>query len=771
MVAEHLNRERAPSTLDPRSESLLEHRSLNISALETPVQLSHTLDSSMKKNLSFVKKLKQVTSENVNSLLTEVSKLKVDKYLAEITTSILDNFSSTRKPLAADLDALLAITCHLHRRFTAQFTPSLVEGLLAAFILKPVGNIAEKEEKDRLSKGKPLLRFLTDCYLAGLLQHMHDDSTGVFPSPSKLKKDARGSYSPQTIADELYLSIFRALISDKTLSNLPLVIALIQRHFQYLVPSASPNMHAVPNKFGISAELQNQFKEGFEMYFTQVCNRLIREHREVMKLRIKNREWYYEKGYEAPEDVKQRLERSEMLIDFFSSNAHVLATFLQRDMPQLNHESEVPGNQASTQIVLHKQDRRTADVGVWEDEDQRSFYEDLPELELYLPPSLLQDVPILPSETLDEVTSNQNEPTDSLNLKPSEVDVVKDDPEEDANLESDLRDLTISENPTAGDIAGETAGEDDEEVVHQSNLSALLQRIPQCDSRELIDSAAIEFCHYITRNSPKRLARVLLDVRGRVDMLSFYARMLAILRRFGIHNLVVKEVEQTFRRQIRSSKIAVGAKNAMQALEVKLVTARYLSELVKFKLVRDEVVFFCIKLLLDVFNAHTVEGLCHLLEGCGRILNADPNTHARMAEMLDRLGKQKKRLTDQRLVLMVESAIHSCVPCTGGSTFTQKVRDVEDEYLTHLLSNLNRDNVKHFVTQLRKFPWNVPKTFRMAAKRFSKLKEIRLDQLEHLANSLSLISKYYPDLSITVVDNILEDVKSGLEVLNRLHLS
>lgn len=64
---------------------------LNYKSKEFDGGLSNCGDSSLKRNSSFAKKLKNISREQLSSLISEVEALKSTKFIEEITISILEN--------------------------------------------------------------------------------------------------------------------------------------------------------------------------------------------------------------------------------------------------------------------------------------------------------------------------------------------------------------------------------------------------------------------------------------------------------------------------------------------------------------------------------------------------------------------------------------------------------------------------------------------------------------------------------------------------------
>jgi len=65
--------------------------------------------------------------------------------------------------------------------------------------------------------------------------------------------------------------------------------------------------------------------------------------------------------------------------------------------------------------------------------------------------------------------------------------------------------------------------------------------------------------------------------------------------------------------------------------DARFLNIRYLSELIKFRIVAQHVIFHIFKVLLDDFSHANIELVCQFLESCGRFLFLSPDTNAQMA--------------------------------------------------------------------------------------------------------------------------------------------
>ena len=128
------------------------------------------LDASLKKNTSFIKKLKMsTTSTSVSSILQDIKSLKIDKYLSEIVSAILESKLKT----STDIASAVEIISLLHQRY-AEVAVMFKESLLKPMGPPPstVGMSTEqrdREESIRIAKQKSYLRLLTDLYLSGVI--------------------------------------------------------------------------------------------------------------------------------------------------------------------------------------------------------------------------------------------------------------------------------------------------------------------------------------------------------------------------------------------------------------------------------------------------------------------------------------------------------------------------------------------------------------------------------------------------------------------------
>lgn len=161
--------------------------------------------------------------------------------------------------------------------------------------------------------------------------------------------------------------------------------------------------------------------------------------------------------------------------------------------------------------------------GLWEDVDTQTFYETFPQLRAMLPGILFKDSeqPTLPPLE------------DKINQEEEEAPV-----EETADSATAADDV-VEELEKSSAADADAADEAESDVVSGSLLKQMMDsyvtQLPNNINRDLIDRAAIDFVTNLnTKQNRKKLVKALFTVhRNRLDLLPFYARLVAVLQPVG----------------------------------------------------------------------------------------------------------------------------------------------------------------------------------------------------------------------------------------------
>ncbi|KAG6760316.1 hypothetical protein POTOM_036827 [Populus tomentosa] len=272
------------------------------------------------------------------------------------------------------------------------------------------------------------------------------------------------------------------------------------------------------------------------------------------------------------------------------------------------------------------------------------------------------------------------------------------------------------------------------------------------------DQQSVEFCYFNSKSNRKKLVKALFNVpRTSLELLPYYSRMVATLSTCmkDVSFMLLQMLEEEFN-------FLINKKDQMN-IETKIRNIRFIGELCKFRTAPASTVFSCLKACLDDFTHHNIDVACNLLETCGRFLYRSPETTVRMANMLEILMRLKNvKNLDPRHSTLVENAYYLCKP-PERSARVSKVRPPLYQYIRKLLfSDLDKSSIEHVLRQLRKLPWSECEAYLL--KCFMKVHKGKYGQIHLIASLTAGLSRYHDEFAVSVVDEVLEEIRLGLEL-------
>ncbi|KAL7895388.1 armadillo-type protein [Trichoderma sp. SZMC 28014] len=725
------------------------------------INISGSLDSSLKKNTAFIKRLRTaISAATLSTFLQEIRTLSLHKYLSEIISACYEGLCRLKAP--GEIEAAVEIVSALHQRFgptefTEYLTWLLGKGMATPdkSILKslPV-EVREKEEKERITRQRALLRVITELWLVGVLRTLDDaskpdDATkGATGKAPELK--TRSSSKVGGSADPFPLEVLKDLLGyDREHSNLPLLVIFVKAFSWDILgiqtttpesrkPGDEDGLPVTEDTKDISAEdqpftppeLADKFKEILKKYFDDVANHIVRDQKSIHVQARRNAEAYVKSG-EVFEDRQANYEKQVKAQDRLVANAQVIADAIGAEMPNLK-DSNDPLAASNNSIGLVKTGdylRSMADgAGIWEDEDERRFYENLVDLKGKIPAILLEDGKKKKTETEEQPAKKPDSAESSEPTKAPE-------PIDDQSMA----------------IANKTIG---------AQVDAILARLPDLTNKEIIDQTAIDFCFLNSKASRNRLVKALTEVpKGRSDLLPSWARLVATLGRYmpDVPKGLVDYLDAEFRSlQRRKEKDFLG--------QVRLSNIRYLAELTKFGVVPEHVVFHCLKVSLDDFSRMNIEILCNLIENCGRYLLRNPETAPRMASFLETLQRKKSvQHIGQPERMLIDNAVYHVDP-PERPAIEQKERTPMELFIRKLIyGDMTKRNYSKILKQIRRLHWEETEVVAILEKVFSKPGKVKYGNIHLLAILLSALYRHHPRFVVKVIDNVLESISFGLE--------
>ncbi|KAK0353582.1 mRNA decay protein [Friedmanniomyces endolithicus] len=741
-----------------------------------PVQAS--LDSNMKKNTAFIKRLRTaINGAGVSTFLQEIRTLSLHKYLTEIVSACFEGLC--RLKTAGEVAAGVEVVSALHQRFGPEEFTCYLGWLLGRSLstpdkaqLKALPNeVRDREEKERIARQRILLRVATELWLVGVLRSLEDvmrpeeagkardSGKGLDAAP---KAKINGVRSDVGDPEPFPLEVLKDMLShDREHVNLPLVVLFVKTFAWDVLGShatvsegrkhvAEDGATMVANSALDSAtstdeddavekdvpltspELQQRFRNIIQRYFDDVKAHLVRDQKQLGAQSKRNAEAYVKSG-EVFEDRQANYEKTIKAQERLVASAQTLADVLGVDMPDLTEKDEATAGIESSIGLVKTGDymRSQAEgAGIWEDEDERRFYENLTDLKDRVPGILLEDGKKKKVDADEQVGKKIEEASDG-------------------DQKADVKSTDADDSSTA--IANKTVG---------AQVDALLARLHELTGRDQVDQLAIDFCFLNSKASRNRLLKSMEEIpRGRTDLLPLYARLIATLGRYltDVPQSIITYLNDEFRSlQRRKSKDFLG--------QVRMVNVRYIAELTKFGVVPEHVIFHCLKVSLDDFSRMNIEIIATLLENCGRYLLRNPDTSPRMTSFLETLQRKKAaQHLGQQERMLVENAIYYVDP-PKRAAIQQKERTTLDLYVRHMIyMELSKKTLEKVIKQIRKLHWEEAEVVTVLRKIFTKPSKIKFSNVHLLAVMLGALYRFHADFAISVIDDVLERVTVGLE--------
>ena len=709
--------------------------------------VNSSLDSSLKKNTAFIKRLRTgITASALTTFLSEIKALSLQKYLSEIISATAEGLSKLKT--AGEISTATEIVSALHQRFgpsdfTKQLAWLLGRGLSApdkAQIKLWTQDVREREEKERLARHRILLKVITEFWLAGILRSLEDvekpedvSNKGKDGAATNISKISDGTVKEKSVAssgkhelehdaEPFPLEVLKELLShDRDHTNLPLAVLFVKTFgWEVLgIRSSAEESKRTTRPEGIPEEsvrenfddgsdaepelrssaaddqpmvpqnTRQRFKNVLARYLEDVKSQVLRDQRSLNNQSRRNAEAYVKSG-EIFEDRQANFEKQAKAQEKLIASTQVLCDALGEEMPDLA-ERETTDSAVAGSIGLVKAGeylRGQGDgAGIWEDEEERRFYENLVDLKGRVPSILLEEGKKKKGETDEQIPGKVSGAAPS-GLKP--------EAEKDTAVTSEAEPAPTATEDQSTAIANKTVG---------AQVDALLIKLPELQTKEMVDQLALDFCFLNSKASRNRLIKAVQEVpKGRTDLLPLYSRLVATLGQYmpDITQGLISYLDDEFRSlQRRKSKDFLG--------QVRMLNMRYLAELTKFAVVPEHVIFHCFKVSIDDLSRMNIEIIANLLENCGRYLFRNPETSARMTSFLETLGRKKSaQHLGQQERMLIENALYYVDP-PQRSAIQQKERTPMDLFLRQLMYlDMSKRNYTKILKTIRRLHWEEP---------------------------------------------------------------
>lgn len=723
-----------------RLQQKCEARNKNLKAhLNRPDEtVLRRLDSNLKKNTAFVKKIKSFTESQKASIIKDFQALNLSKYVTELATSV-----GEAKLKMSDLPAMVEFCSLVHQTY-AEFDQTLLDSHF-----KKVLPRKKDDQVTNLSRLRVDLRLLADLISAGVLAEK--DALPVL--------GAALTFLVQCDKDDhCHLPVLSTFCRSCGEDYGNYVAS------RYQVAATRCGLQLPETVSVLAPERRKPVVNLMKEYYAKLNKDLTWLFKETKRLERSVQRQYDTRG-EVSEDARRRLTDSRAALAKLNQAVCQLADSTNQAPPELAFDPLVDdplAEQAASLddggAIVAGRALPTADEmggGLWEDVETQSFYESLPQLRQMLPGILFRDSekPTLPvledkcdetDELQDAVESAEKESSGEL------LETIAEGDEEEAGAAGVVEDAEKA----ASDVVAPNL---------RDQLNSFLDRLPTLVNRDLIDQAAVDFVSNLNNKASrnKLLAALYAVPRTRVDLLPFYARLVASLQPVmpDLGTQLVQQLISDFRRHLRR-------KDQLFKVEEKLKCVKFIGELVKFKVCPRSEALHCFKMMLFDFRHHAIDMACGLLDTCGYYLYHSPESHQRTKILLEQMTRKRQANInlDSRYQLMLDNSYFCCIPPTAG-VIAKIVRSTLEQYVRFsMLSDLQEDAVEKILKRLRRLDWDSKEAPDLVVDYLSRPWLVTFANVEWLASLLAGLTFYYDFVGHRVVDNVLEEHRLGLEI-------
>lgn len=258
------------SDLEERHKRRLEARAKNINVKRPEESYFSKLDSNLKKNTAFVRKIKNFSANQLDGLLNDLKVLNLSKYVTEIASAVTE-----AKLKLADILPACELCCALHRVY-GDFENALLECWKKSLTIKNDEPIANP------SKYKMDLKLYAELVLVGLW-----------------------AVPPHSRGLQLLGSILTSLVHNKDdHCNMTHILSFCRSFGEVYAGLVPREMFEASKKFGIPipnltiipSEKHKGVRALFQDYYDSFCKHLIKTHNELQKFEKQSRTILQTKG-------------------------------------------------------------------------------------------------------------------------------------------------------------------------------------------------------------------------------------------------------------------------------------------------------------------------------------------------------------------------------------------------------------------------------------------------------------------------------------------
>ena len=704
------------------------------------------MKADLKKAGIFARKIKDFTIDKVASILQDLNTLNVNMFVSEAAQALPSAINDGKMKLS-DVGQFVSIMSAMHQKYEA-FLPDALQCLKKSFSLAPV----LEEMTKKLEPGQPAtdvarvriaVRVFAEMWLVGLLPNaaLFKNIFSSILQVLESKKEAHFTANSLSIVGLIVRTVGIELLGFPGHAALndadPAAQAVAKAHCEARLADRASTTYA-------SRDEAEEIRNLLETILSKANDTCAKTKKSVEAKWLRLCESIELKGEST--DLKEKFTNMKKEADKIFAQMNQIALMMGKpescvapiDLTQALAGSAVDPNAISFQSAMsdYYTVKEAETINYFEDEDERAFYQTLPDL--ILPPGVPETVGI---KSLGRSLAAQD-----------------DDEQPDDQSDRSLAEFAVADQ--------------------------LLRRLPQCAAREYIDAWTLEYFAEATRyyhdgkgrdaslghlSTCLRMATTELRFASTTapELLPFYARCATVLSKH------FREVGEILITKLDGELQNAVARKAQDFFSRKMRAARYLSELVKFRLAPPIRVLRHINTAADTLDdQESVKLIIAMLESAGPFLMRGGVTRQKLEEILTKIHS-RNHLVAVGLDALLENAISLCkcalLPRTQRRTRGGRLQTPVEKYVRHLLfKELAEDDEVFLMVRdtMRKMPWTDRVTGDLLAHVMRKVHKCSWDRIHLLVDIISDISEVHGWVAINIVDAVLEDLRLDLEIPN-----
>eukprot|EP01062_Namystynia_karyoxenos_P023132 TRINITY_DN188_c0_g1_i1.p1 TRINITY_DN188_c0_g1~~TRINITY_DN188_c0_g1_i1.p1 ORF type:complete len:1401 (+),score=495.58 TRINITY_DN188_c0_g1_i1:88-4203(+) len=789
------------------------------------------LKSDLKRSGALVKRLKAFSADDLSGVMAQVKSLNLTRYVSEIVQALLQAVTDG-KLKAGDAGAAAEVCGLLHQTY-AEFGPDLVSSLQGSLDTSPLGPAAAQESGPPVTAARATARLLLELFALGVHQDagaaVHCVHAVCNPTPAGGKPPPQPPAPTErmlTLANQLLKWYGEELFGVRSAA----VAAMLpedapgpqtkEQVAQWAAARAGADLAA--EQGGESPVLlPGAAREEVVKHLTGLLDRAVEAFNaqvgELEEQWRENAKVIADRG-ELPEERKQGFQDAKLKADKFRASVAQLADLLgtpERAPPELDM-SQFTSGETNTSITFmsglaafYAPVEEFGTASLFDDEEQRAFYEDITDISENLPEWVLNIG--LRRALLRGARSGDGGGEAGGEEEGAEGDAAAAG-ERAVRFTADTEDGKKGRPKRAGRPDEPEDGKKEKEKEKRPSdftaVDALLRALPdrlqagtkaatdewiadfvsECYPPPLPppppadgaeepaspqgppqwDADSVQFANNFAVQARKRLIVAMLRApRMMLNLLPHFARITATMaewwRDFGPN--ISSTLEDDFEKALE--------KQSQTHIESRCRNIRFIGELVKAKIVQPSRVLTFLAQLLDNFVHHNIQVACNLLESCGRYLNRSQLTSVRLQNLIQHMRRrQQERAMDHQYEAMIDAAIQEAKPPEQDPHAKKqqkkhKVRGPVELYVRKMVFEvLNNDPqvIRKVVRAIRKLDWQDPRTAAWVSRTLRKVHRVQADNIPALATVVASVHKHRPEVAIRVIDLLLEQVRLCLEI-------